>query len=145
MSPARTIARFVLLVTLAAGVVGVVYAAILLTIEQLQLPSGPNFALPPVAVVIGFVLGLIMGLFAVVGVVAGILATRRSVRLTTLQRAVLVGVIAAATSFAGALLVFGHPYFVNWGLIVVATVSIVFLGISTAVGICERRENLRFL
>ncbi|MBC7401570.1 MAG: hypothetical protein H7279_00100 [Microbacteriaceae bacterium] len=121
------------------------YAVILLTIEQLQLPSGPNFALLPAVVLIGFVLGLIMGLFAVVGVVPGILATRRSARLTTLERAVLVGLIAAATSFTGALLVFGHPYFVNWGLIVVATVSIVFLGVSTAVGICERRENPRFL
>lgn len=143
----RRIIRFGLLVILAGGGVGIVSALVLLAIEQLQLPSGPNFVLLPAVVAIGFVLGLTMGLFAVVGVAAGILATRESVRLSTLQRAVLVGLIAAATSFIGALLVFGHPCFVNWGLIVVATVLIVFLGVATATSVCERRErreSLRF-
>lgn len=143
MWPIRRIARFAFLITLAGGGVGVMSSLVLLTIEQLQLPSGPNFVLLPTVVVIGFALGLTMGLFAVVGVTAGILATRGSVRLSTLQRAVLVGLIASATSFIGAILVFGHPYFVNWGPIMVATVLIVFLGVATATSVCERREHLR--
>ena len=142
MWPTERVFIFAGAVVLAGGVIGVLFAAVTLAIEQLGIPSGPSLALLAVVAVSGHAIGVSVGLSAAVGVVVALVAVRRIGTLALRYRAVIVGFSAAATSCVGAFLIFGHPFVLNWGWVVVVTVTIVVIGVTLATGICERQARL---
>ncbi|GAB3137195.1 hypothetical protein GCM10027057_15640 [Marisediminicola antarctica] len=115
------------------------YAIALLTREQLLLPSGPSFALLPVAGIVGAAVGALVAAAGAAGGAAAILLTR-SRSLGPASRAAITGSAAGTAALAAAAALFLHPWVIDGGSLVIG--SAIATGILTAAGtrLSERRQ-----
>ena len=96
--PADRIFAYSLLGVLGGGCLGAIYGFLMLLIQQLTLPSGPNVGFSIFGLIAGGIAGLLVGAAATAGAVIAILVTRNRA-LSSRTRSLVTGASAGLLAF----------------------------------------------